>query len=333
VASLDALRALLRHMQDDAVCVGAGRIEYWFNAASVDPDDGVNVICPSNLVAAQGASVRPGRWCRSSAQSLRGEDGEGDLIRLGSIPKGKVLKRDLVTGDLVGTDISGGGPHTHPESEVDDLTGDLAGKAATAHEHTGYCGASDPRLSDARAPTAHGHGQSDVSGLADALAGKCGASDARLSDARTPVSHGHAPGDVTGTAVVTADSRLSDARAPTAHGHAPSEITGTAVVTADSRLSDARTPTAHSHAPSEVTGTAVVTADSRLSDARVPTSHDNTKHSVAYATASDLSTHTEAAAPHSGHLATTALVGVAKITVGTGQPGSPTAGDLWIDTN
>ena len=43
--------------------------------------------------------------------------------------------------------------------------------------------------------------------------------------------------------------------------------------------------------------------------------------------------------PHSttaaqvGALATSAFSGVAKITVGTAAPGSPSVGDLWVDTN
>lgn len=32
-------------------------------------------------------------------------------------------------------------------------------------------------------------------------------------------------------------------------------------------------------------------------------------------------------------LIATAFVGLAKITVGTSQPGSPGVGDLWVDTN
>jgi hypothetical protein len=34
-----------------------------------------------------------------------------------------------------------------------------------------------------------------------------------------------------------------------------------------------------------------------------------------------------------GKLATTVLSGLSKITVGSSAPGSPTTGDLWIDTN
>lgn len=47
----------------------------------------------------------------------------------------------------------------------------------------------------------------------------------------------------------------------------------------------------------------------------------------------------DVANPHSttaaqvGALATSAFSGVAKITVGTVAPGSPSVGDLWIDTN
>ena len=97
-----------------------------------------------------------------------------------------------------------------------------------------------------------------------------------------------------GVVVQGNDARLSNARTPTSHTHAPGEVTGTAVITTDARLSDARTPTAHSHATSEVTG-----LDTALS----------------------------------GKLATTAFSGLTKITVGTSAPGSPSPGDLWIDTN
>lgn len=36
---------------------------------------------------------------------------------------------------------------------------------------------------------------------------------------------------------------------------------------------------------------------------------------------------------HGGLLPSTAFSGLAKITVGTVAPGSPSAGDLWVDTN
>jgi hypothetical protein len=63
-------------------------------------------------------------------------------------------------------------------------------------------------------------------------------------------------------------------------------------------------------------------------------SHDNTRHSVAYALGSDLTTHTGlTTTAHGGLLPSTAFSGVAKITVGTTEPSTPSAGDLWVDTN
>ena len=107
-------------------------------------------------------------------------------------PSGKVLND---YGQWV--DTGGGGPHTHPESEITNLTTDLGAKATSNHTHTEYCGTGDSRLSDARTPTTHGHAQSEVTGLTDALGGKCASNDARLSDARTPTAHGHAESDIT----------------------------------------------------------------------------------------------------------------------------------------
>ena len=107
-------------------------------------------------------------------------------------PSGKVLND---YGQWV--DMASGGPHTHPESEITNLTTDLGAKATSNHTHTEYCGTGDSRLSDARTPTTHGHAQSEVTGLTDALGGKCASNDARLSDARTPTAHGHAESDIT----------------------------------------------------------------------------------------------------------------------------------------
>jgi hypothetical protein len=62
--------------------------------------------------------------------------------------------------------------------------------------------------------------------------------------------------------------------------------------------------------------------------------HDNTRHTAAFALASALSTHEGlTTTAHGGVLPGTAFSGLAKITVGTVAPGSPSAGDLWVDTN
>jgi len=116
---------------------------------------------------------------------------------------------------------------------------------------------SDSRLSDARTPTSHAHGNITNGGAIGSTSGLpvltgasgvlttgafgttsgsfCQGNDARLSDARTPTAHTHAATDiVSGT---LADSRLS----------------ANVVLTSDSRLSDARTPTAHTQAASTIT--------------------------------------------------------------------------------
>ena len=103
----------------------------------------------------------------------------------------------------------------------------------------------DPRLSDARTPTAH------ALGGAEHTASTLAALNALVSDA---------------TLIDTADARLSDARTPTAHAFAGAEHTastlasvntkisdGTLIDTTDARLSDARTPTAHNQAASTIT--------------------------------------------------------------------------------
>lgn len=103
--------------------------------------------------------------------------------------------------------------HTHAQSDVTNLTTDLAGKAPTVHTHaaadvtsgsfniaripTGstsstVCIGNDARLSDARTPLTHTHPQSDVTNLVTDLAGKAA------------TVHTHAAGDITSGTVATA---------------------------------------------------------------------------------------------------------------------------------
>jgi hypothetical protein len=91
------------------------------------------------------------------------------------------------------------------------------------------------------------------------------------------------------------------------------------VTDGDARNTNARTPTSHSHPESEVTNLVTDLAGKEPANANIQ----------AHVTGSG-SPHTAAGV---GALAASAFAGLAKISVGTSAPGSPSAGDLWVDTN
>lgn len=139
----------------------------------------------------------------------------------------------------------------------------------------------DPRLSDAREPTAHTHVATEVTDLGTAatkntpVTGDAAATevvlgtDSRLSDARTPTAHTHDDRYYTETEVDTALA----GKAATTHGHVAADVTdlgtaatkdapatgnalaGQVVLGSDTRLTDARTPTAHTHPATGITVT------------------------------------------------------------------------------
>lgn len=130
-----------------------------------------------------------------------------------------------------------------------------------------FCVGNDSRLSDARTPTAHAHGNITNTGYVGSTANIplitgtggivqagafgtgatnfCVGNDARLSDARTPVSHAHGnitnAGAIGSTATLPIITTTSGVLAAGSFGSAA----GTFAQGNDSRLSDARTPTAH----------------------------------------------------------------------------------------
>lgn len=87
----------------------------------------------------------------------------------------------------------------------------------------------DPRLGDARTPTAHSHAIADVSGLQGALDGKAAS------------GHGHAIADVTNLQTTL------DGKAAASHTHAIADTTGLQAAL------DGKAATAHSHAIADVT--------------------------------------------------------------------------------
>jgi hypothetical protein len=66
----------------------------------------------------------------------------------------------------------GGGPHTHPISEVTSLQGSLDGKSATGHGHAIADTTGLQTALDGKAASSHAHAISDTTGLQAALDGK-----------------------------------------------------------------------------------------------------------------------------------------------------------------
>src|SRR5699024_4381844 len=82
----------------------------------------------------------------------------GDLIPITGLPVEVIAEGALGRLDDLEAEVAGKAPlsHTHPIEEVDGLQDSLDGKVDDT----------DPRLSDARPPTAHTHGLGDVGGIA-----------------------------------------------------------------------------------------------------------------------------------------------------------------------
>jgi hypothetical protein len=138
-------------------------------------------------------------------------------------------------------------------SSVAGRTGDII---LVVTDVSGAVADDDTRLSDARTPTSHVHGNLTNDGkigstsglpLKTGIAGVvevgsfgtgatdfCVGNDSRLSDARTPTSHVHSADDIT-------SGTLGIARIPTGTS------SSTVCIGNDARLSDARTPTSHTH--------------------------------------------------------------------------------------
>jgi hypothetical protein len=208
------------------------------------------------------------------------------------------------------------------QSAVSNLTTDLAGKAASIHQHAISDTTGLQTALDGKAAASHTHTIANVTGLQTALDGK------QASGSYAPAT-GIAATAITGTAVVTSDPRLSDARTAVAHTHDDRYYTETEI---DTKLSGLPV-SGHTHddryytetemnnllagkqasgsyapatgiAPSAITGTAVITTDSRLSDARTPTTHT---HDERYYTESEIDTKLSGL-PVSGHTHTIANV-------------------------
>lgn len=201
-----------------------------------------------------------------------------------------------VTGLQAALDAAGGGPHVHELDDVDGLDDALAGRVLT----------DDPRLSDARTPTAHAHPQGEVTGLVATLAAKADA------------SHAHGQGDVTGLAAALAAKEDAGVAATAVAAHAaasdphPTYTTAAEAASAASSAVSTHVGLGDPHPAYQLEaeknqangyagldgsgkvpgtrqtyGSAADTAcqgnDARLSDARAPTAHTQATSTVTFA--------------------------------------------------
>ena len=176
-----------------------------------------------------------------------------------------------VTSITAGTGLSGG-------------TITTSGTISASFGSTGgtICQGNDSRLSDARTPTSHTHGNITNAGAIGSLSGRpiitttsgvlttglfgttsgtfCEGDDARLSDARNPTAHTH--GNISNAGAIGSTANLPIIT--TTSGVLTTGSFGTTSNTFcqgnDSRLSDARTPTSHTHAASDITSGTIATA-------------------------------------------------------------------------
>lgn len=166
----------------------------------------------------------------------------------------------------------------------------LAGTSGTVSDSNRYVTNADSRMTDARTPLSHAHGNITNTGYLGSTASLplitgtagiiqagsfgssagtfCQGNDSRLSDARTPVSHTH--GNITNTGAIgsTANLPIITTTSGVLTVGSFGSSANTFCVGNDARLSDARTPLSHSHTYSDISSlVTTVTND----DTKIPT--------------------------------------------------------------
>jgi hypothetical protein len=161
-------------------------------------------------------------------------------LATGALPTAiTVASANIVDGTIVNADISA--TAAIADTKLAQIT--TAGKVLPAAVQGTAVITTDSRLSDARTPTSHTHGNITNAGTIGATSG------VPIITGNSGVLQAGSFGTAAGTYCQGNDSRLSDARTPTAHTHAASDITtGT--------LANARTT-----ATSANTANAIVTRD------------------------------------------------------------------------
>lgn len=209
-----------------------------------------------------------------------------------ALTAGLATKVDTTRAVNAGTGLTGGGTLA-ADRTISVVYGTTAGTAAQGN---------DARLSDARTPLTHSHAQSDVTGLAAALAAKVDGTRSVIAgtgltgggDLTADRTLAVAYGTTAGTAAQGNDARLSDARTPLTHSHAQTDVTGlvaalatkvdtTRQVIAGTGLTGGGTLAADrtlAVAYGTTAGTAAQGNDARLSDARTPLTHSHAQSDV-----------------------------------------------------
>lgn len=219
---------------------------------------------------------------------------------------------------------------------------------SVSYGNTSYtaCVGDDPRLSDARTPLPHSHGNMDNAGKisnsvnrplrtnadGDIINGDwgdypgtfCQGSDPRLSDARTPLSHSHGnisnAGQVIGAAQGTPFIAGADG---VIQAGSWGTTSGTACQGNDPRLSDARTPLSHTHGNISNVGAIGTTANLPIITGTSGVLQAGDWHSV-----------TPAAPTTSGAVGTSNSYARGDHShpsrIATSAPTSPVDGDIWM---
>jgi hypothetical protein len=148
------------------------------------------------------------------------------------------------------------------------ITGTLSAQSDLSTALSGKADTTDPRFTDARAPTAHVHPEADVTNLVTDLSGKVSTSDSRLSDPRTPTAHTQAASTITD--FQTTVSTNSDVAATKSAQHAQGtdqglDTGGANAVTA----AQAKTAYGHSQATGNPHGTTAAQVGAEPVDANI----------------------------------------------------------------
>ena len=272
--------------------IGSSNIVFILFSAAIEISAGTGLTKSGNTLSLANTTVVGGSYGSASQVATFTTDAQGRLTAAASVPLGigTATSLPIITG--------AGGVLT-------------AGSFGTLSNT--FCQGNDARLSDARTPLSHVHGNITNAGaigtttnlpiitttngvLTTGSFGSvansfCQGNDSRLSDARTPTAHNQAWGTITGTpsslsgygitdAVSSTDSRLSDARTPLSHVHGNITNAGAIGTTINLPIITTTGGVLTTGSFGSVANSFCQGNDSRLSDARTPLYGNQSPNSI-----------------------------------------------------